>query len=120
MTKRYKDFDAAKEASNPEPIVIKINDKEYTFPPFLSASVVLSQMSWLNSDGSLQASNLLDWFESIFGGENLEELKEEVSFDQLQEIANFLLAEYGMGGNVVTEDTEVEIDGEQGDGDSPK
>lgn len=120
MTKRYKDFDAAKEASNPEPIVIKINGKEYTFPPFLTASVVLSQMSWLNADGSLSASNLIDWFESIFGGENLEELKEEVSFEQLQEIANFLLAEYGMGGDVVTEDTEVEVDGEQGDGDSPK
>tara|TARA_Y100000004_G_scaffold2472_2_gene3024 strand:- start:9880 stop:10242 length:363 start_codon:yes stop_codon:yes gene_type:complete len=120
MSKRYKDFDAAKEASNPEPIVVKVNGKEYTFPPFLSASVVLSQMSWLNADGSLSASNLIDWFESIFGGENLEELKEEVSFDQLQEIANFLLAEYGMGGDVVTEDTEVEIDGEQGDGDSPK
>jgi len=120
MTKRYKDFDAAKEASQDEPIVIKIKGEEYTFPPFLSAKVVLSQMSWLNADGSLSASNLLDWFASVFGEENLKKLQEKVSFAELQDISNYLLEEYGMGGNVVTEDTEMVAEGSEDQGDNPK
>ena len=53
MSKRFKDFDAAQDAKNPEPIKIKVNETEYEFPPFLSASVVLEQLTWIGEDGAV-------------------------------------------------------------------
>lgn len=117
MSKRFKDFDAAKEASNTEPIVVKVNGKEYNFPPFLSAKVVLDQMTWMNDDGSLAASNLKQWFSSIFGVENLYALEKEVDFKTLQEISAWLMEQYGLGADVV-QDQELPTD--EDDADSPK
>lgn len=115
--KRYKDFDAAKEARDDSPIIVKVNGEEIEFPPFLSAEVVLNQMTWLGEDGSLSASNLPLWFSSVFGKENLEKIQSKVDFQTLQDISQFLLDAYGLGSSVATQQVEVENDEE---GDSPK
>ena len=117
MSKRFKDFDAGKEASSTEPIVVKENGKEYKLPPVLSAKVVLGQMTWMNDDGSLAASNLKQWFSSIFGVENLYALEKEVDFKTLQEISAWLMEQYGLGADVV-QDQELPTD--EDDADSPK
>ena len=82
-----------------------------------SAEVVLNQMTWMNEDGSLSASNLPLWFKSVFGSENLQKIQSKVVFQTLQDISQFLLDTYGLGNSVSTQEVEVEDDGE---GDSPK
>ena len=113
-TKRYKDFDAAKEARNDDPIIVKVGGEEIECPPFLTAQVVLNQMTWLEEDGSLSASNLPLWFKSVFGQENLDKISSKVDFETLQEISSFLLEQYGLGGDL-TAPKETEESG-----DSPK
>lgn len=113
--KRYKDFDAAKEARDDSPIIVKVGGEEIEFPPFLSAEVVLNQMTWMNEDGSLSASNLPLWFKSVFGRENLEKIQKKVDFQTLQEISAFLLESYGLTTSIAEQTVEVE-----GEGDTPK
>ena len=112
MSKKFKDFDAAKDAQNTEPITVKVNDKEYEFPPFLSASVVLEQLTWLGDDGAIAASNLPRWFITVFGQENYTKISKEVTFQQLQEISAWLMEQYGLSdtGEATVED----------EGDNPK
>ena len=82
----------------------------YTFPR-------KDQMTWMNDDGSLAASNLKQWFSSIFGVENLYALEKEVDFKTLQEISAWLMEQYGLGADVV-QDQELPTD--EDDADSPK
>tara|TARA_B100001250_G_scaffold148226_1_gene127001 strand:+ start:18749 stop:19096 length:348 start_codon:yes stop_codon:yes gene_type:complete len=115
MSKRFKDFDAAQDAKNPEPIKIKVNETEYEFPPFLSASVVLEQLTWIGEDGAVAASNLPRWFVTVFGKENYTKISQDVDFQKLQEISQWLMEQYGLT------DTNQELaGGVEDEGDTPK
>ena len=70
MSKRFKDFSAAKEGLNTEPIEVKVGEESFTFPPFLTAETILTQLTWLEEDGSIAAPNLPKWFIAIMGEEN--------------------------------------------------
>lgn len=116
MSKRFKDFSAAKEGINKDPIVIGIDGEEFTFPAFLTAEVVLTQLSWLGEDGSIAAPNLPKWFVAMMGEENFAKISAKVDLNTLQEIAQHLMKEYGM----TPEDLNaVQSEGESTD-DTPK
>ena len=114
MTERYLEFSAAKDASQKDPVIVNIDGEEFEFPAFLSASVVLSQLSYINQDGSLAASKLKDWFSQVFGEENLEKISKKVDFKTLQEISTKLLGIYGL------EDQPLPTEVSEEDGDNPK
>jgi|TARA_B100001094_G_scaffold253618_1_gene252060 hypothetical protein len=116
MSERFKDFDAAKDALANEAIVAKINGKEYKFPPYLSAKVVLNQLTWINEDGSLAASDLPMWFKTVFGEENFEEISSDVDFQTLQDVSAWLMEQYGLNQTDIVND---QTDGED-EGDTPK
>ena len=116
MTERYKDFSAAKDALIEDPVVVEIEGEKYEFPPFLSAKVVLDQLSFMGEDGAIAAPDLPNWFISIMGEDNFKEISSKVDFNTLQEISTFLLSAYGLTPsdlNAVTTEDEDE-------GDSPK
>ena len=115
MSKRFKDFDAAKDALEPDEIVAKINGKEYRFPPYLTAKVVLNQLTWINEDGSLAASDLPMWFKTVFGEDNFNEISSDVDFQTLQDVSAWLMEQYGLNQTEIVND---QTDDEEGD--SPK
>ena len=116
MSERFKDFDAAQDSKNPEPIKIKVNGNEYEFPPFLSASIVLEQLTWIGDDGAVAASNLPRWFVTVFGKDNYTKIAKEVDFNKLQEISTWLMEQYGLT------ETNQELSGglSEDEGDTPK
>ncbi len=116
MSKRFKDFDAAKDALENEPIVAKINGKEYEFPPYLSAKVVLNQLTWINDDGTLAASDLPMWFKTVFGTENFDKISNDVDFQTLQDVSAWLMEQYGLNQTDIVND---QTDGDE-EGDNPK
>ena len=115
MSKRFKDFDAAKDALEQDEIVAKINGKEYRFPPYLTAKVVLNQLTWINEDGSLAASDLPMWFKTVFGEDNFNEISSDVDFQTLQDVSAWLMEQYGLNQTEIVND---KTDDEEGD--SPK
>lgn len=115
MSKRYKDFSAAKDGLNNEPIVVEINGEKFEFPPFLSAKVVLDQLTWLQEDGSIAAPDLPKWFIAIMGRENFSKISDLVDFATLQEISTYLMGEYGLAPDQIGAVSDPEDQG-----DSPK
>jgi len=116
-TKRYKDFDDASKDSKKEPIQVKLNGKIYNFPPALPARTVLAQMRWMDETGAMPTAAVPEWLSSIVGEDVMEEILEEgATWEQLEDLLQFLLTEY----QVVTDDDEVEVEPEDGDEDSPK
>ena len=115
MSKRFKDFDAAKDALEQDEIVAKINGKEYKFPPYLTAKVVLNQLTWINEDGSRAASDLPMWFKTVFGEDNFNEISSDVDFQTLQDVSAWLMEQYGLNQTEIVND---QTDDEEGD--SPK
>jgi hypothetical protein len=116
MSKRFKDFSAAKEGVNKEPIVIGVDGEEFTFPPFLTAETVLTQLTWLEEDGSIAAPNLPKWFVAIMGQDNFDKISAKVDLPTLQEISQHLMSEYGM----TPEDLNAVPVEDEDEGDSPK
>lgn len=115
--KRYKDFDeASKDASN-EPIQVKLNGKIFTFPHALPARTVLAQMRWMDETGAMPTAAVPEWLASIVGDETMDEILEDgATWEQLEDLLQFLLNEY----NVVPEGEEVDVEPEEGDEDTPK
>ena len=115
--KRYKDFDEASKEEAKEPIQVKLNGKIYNFPPALPARTVLAQMRWMDETGAMPTAAVPEWLSSIVGDDVMEEILEEgATWEQLEDLLQFLLTEY----QIVTDDDEVEVEPEEGDEDSPK
>ena len=113
--KRYKDFDAASKEKNAEEITVKLNGKTYVFPPALPARTVLAQMRWMDENGAMPTAAIPEWLSSIVGEEVMEDILEGgATWNQLEELLEYLLNEYNISG----EDQEVET--EEGDEDAPK
>lgn len=114
--KRYKDFDEASKENKKEPITVKLNGKVYTFPPALPARTVLAQMRWMDETGAMPTAAVPEWLASIVGDETMEEILEEgATWEQLEDLLQFLLSEY----QIVT-DEDVEVEPDEGDEDAPK
>ena len=115
--KRYKDFDEASKEEAKEPIQVKLNGKIYNFPPALPARTVLAQMRWMDETGAMPTAAVPEWLSSIVGDDVMEEILEEgATWEQLEDLLQFLLTEY----QIVTDDDEAEVEPEEGDEDSPK
>tara|TARA_B100000287_G_scaffold187333_1_gene177159 strand:- start:445 stop:795 length:351 start_codon:yes stop_codon:yes gene_type:complete len=112
VDKKYKDFDAAVSEEAGEPVEFKIAGKEYSLPGQLPARVVLTQMRFMDEDGLMAQSSLPEWLESLVGKDNLEEMLDAgATWPQLDELLQFLLDSYGLGG-----DNEIEVT-EEGEAD---
>ena len=111
---RFMDFDAAVEESDKEPIEVKIAGRNYEFPPELPARVVLNQLRFMDDTGQLAAAQIPEWLATLVGQGNLDQMLEDgASWEQLSELLNYLLSEYGVT---------AEVDGgpvDEGDEDSP-
>lgn len=115
--KRYKDFDEASKDASKEPIQVKLNGKIFTFPPALPARTVLAQMRWMDETGAMPTAAVPEWLASIVGDETMDEILEDgATWEQLEDLLQFLLNEY----NVVPEGEEVDVEPEEGDEDTPK
>tara|TARA_Y100000996_G_C22553203_1_gene654534 strand:+ start:782 stop:1153 length:372 start_codon:yes stop_codon:yes gene_type:complete len=116
--KRYKDFDEASKEEAKEPIQVKLNGNIYTFPPALPARTVLAQMRWMDETGAMPTAAVPEWLSSIVGEEVMEDILDEgATWEQLEELLQYLLAEYQV---VQENDAEVEVEPEEGDEDAPK
>ncbi len=108
------DFDAAVEESDKESIEVKIAGRNYEFPPELPARVVLNQLRFMDESGQLAAAQIPEWLATLVGQENLDQMLEDgASWEQLSELLNYLLSEYGVT---------AEVDAgpvDEGDEDSP-
>lgn len=114
--KRYMDFDAGAKESAKEPITIKLNGKTYQFPPALPARTVLAQMRWMDETGAMPTAAIPEWLSSIVGEDIMEEILEDgATWEQLEQLLEFLLKEYN-----VTPDGEEEVAVDEGDEDAPK
>jgi|TARA_Y100000114_G_scaffold43151_1_gene38579 hypothetical protein len=112
---RFKDFDAAVEESDKKSIEVKIAGKNYEFPPELPARVVLSQLRFMDETGQLAAAQIPEWLATMVGQENLDQMLEDgATWQQLSELLNYLLGEYGVSaGDIETGPVD------EGDEDSP-
>tara|TARA_Y100001963_G_scaffold158921_1_gene260364 strand:+ start:695 stop:1060 length:366 start_codon:yes stop_codon:yes gene_type:complete len=109
----YKDFDAALSEAELEPIKFKMAGNEYELASQLPAKVVLTQMRFMNDDGGMSANSLPEWLESLVGKENLDEMLDNGStWNQLDELLQWLLNQYGIGAD---DEFEVEAEGDEGD-----
>lgn len=115
VDKKYKDFDAAVTEADNKPIKFKIAGSEYELPGQLPARVVLTQMRFMDETGGMPSNSLPEWLESLVGKENLESMLDAgATWPQLDELLQWLLNEYGIGGD---DDVELEVEDE---GDGPK
>ena len=115
--KRYKDFDEASKEAKKEPIQVKLNGPVYTFPPALPARTVLAQMRWMDETGSMPTAAVPEWLSSIVGEDIMEDILEEgATWEQLEDLLQYLLAEYQ-----IVQEGDVEVEPEdEGDEDAPK
>ncbi len=115
--KRYKDFDEASKEAKKEPIQVKLNGQVYTFPPALPARTVLAQMRWMDETGSMPTAAVPEWLSSIVGEDIMEDILEEgATWEQLEDLLQYLLAEYQ-----IVQEGDVEVEPEdEGDEDAPK
>ena len=112
MADNYKDFDADVESSAESLEFTFLGDK-YTLPGQIPARVVLTQMRFMDETGVVPTSVIPEWLESLLGKKVLDELIEKgATWNQLEELLNWLLQQYGIG-------NEMESESEEGD-DSPK
>lgn len=94
---RFRDFDAAVEESDKESIKVKIEGRNYEFPPELPARVVLSQLRFMNDTGQLDAAQIPEWLATLVGQGNLDQMLEDgASWTKLQQLLAYLLQEYGI------------------------
>jgi hypothetical protein len=71
-------------------------------------------MRFMDETGGMPSSSLPDWLESLVGKDNLEDMLEAgATWNQLDSLLQWLLTEYGIGGD---EDMEIEVDEEGEDG----
>jgi hypothetical protein len=109
----YKDFDAEVSESTNENLEFTMIGKKYSLPGQIPARVVLTQMRFMDETGVVPTSVIPEWLESLLGKKVLDELKEKgATWNQLEELLNWLLQQYGIG-------NEMESESEEGD-DSPK
>lgn len=117
VDKKYKDFDAAITEADKKPIQFKMAGSEYELPSQLPARVVLTQMRFMDEEGGMSTNSLPEWLESLVGKDNLETmLNDGATWNQLDELLQWLLNEYGIGG----EDEDVELEVAEEGSDDPK
>jgi len=110
----YKDFDAALTEADKEPITFKMAGHEYELASQLPAKVVLTQMRFMDDEGGMSANSLPEWLESLVGKENLDEMLDNgATWNQLDELLQWLLNQYGIGN--ADDEIEVEAEGDEGD-----
>jgi len=110
---KYKDFDAAITEADKEPIQFKMAGQEYELPSQLPARVVLTQMRFMDESGGLPQNSLPEWLESLVGKDNLDDMLDKgATWNQLDELLQWLLTEYGIAGDG-EEEVEVDVDGEE-------
>jgi len=112
--KKFKDFDAAVSEADAEAIKFKIAGSDYELPGQLPARVVLTQMRYMDESGAMDANQLPVWLESLVGKENLDEMLDNgATWNQLDELLQWLLNQYGIGN--ADDEIEVEAEGDEGD-----
>ena len=110
VDKKYKDFDAAVNEADGEPIKFKIAGNEYELPGQLPARVVLTQMRYMDESGAMDANQLPVWLESLVGKDNLDEMLDAgATWPQLDSLLQFLLEAYNISDE---EEAEVDVEGE--------
>ena len=115
--KRYKDFDAAQKENESQKITVKLNGEIYEFPPALPARTVLAQMRWMDESGAMPTAAVPEWLASLVGDEVMEEILEKgATWNQLEDLLEYLLVEYNVQDVNDTEEKAVE----EGEDDSPK
>ena len=115
--KRYKDFDAAQKENESPKIAVKVNGETHEFPPALPARTVLAQMRWTDESGAMPTAAVPEWLASLVGDEVMEEILEKgATWNQLEELLEYLLVEYNVQDVNDTEEKAVE----EGEDDSPK
>ena len=113
MADNYKDFDASQAENEEEELEFLLGGKKYSLPAQIPARVVLTQMRFMDETGVVPTSVIPEWLESLLGKKVLDELIEKgATWNQLEELLNWLLQQYGIG-------NEMESESEEGD-DSPK
>ena len=110
MSKRFKDFDEAFAEEYSEKLIARIGGVEYEFPPAIPASIVLT---FFRDKDEGDGFDPYAWIETIVGAEKMAEMvKGGVTWDQFDMLTKWLLAEYGMGGSVESDENEEVEDGE--------
>lgn len=96
---RFKDFDAALDAEHLKEIRFKILGRDYTVPPELPASLVLSQLKSFLEEGGINYSDLPVWLENLVGSDNYKQMLDDgLSWPKLQQLTRWLLSQYGVIG----------------------
>jgi hypothetical protein len=113
VDKKYKDFDAALDEAENKAIEFKISGTDYELPGQLPARVVLTQMRFMDESGGLPQNSLPEWLESLVGKDNLDDMLDKgATWNQLDELLQWLLTEYGIAGDG-EEEVEVDVEGEE-------
>tara|TARA_B100000287_G_scaffold317579_1_gene301266 strand:+ start:215 stop:589 length:375 start_codon:yes stop_codon:yes gene_type:complete len=93
---KFKDFDEALEELDIPDIVFMAKGVSYSLPGQISAKVVLKQMAFLTG-ADLDAQGIPEWLELLIGKENLNDMLDNgVSWQQVNDIAQWLLEQYGI------------------------
>lgn len=105
---RFRDFDAAIEEAQQDPVRLKVAGREYVLPPSLPASVVLLQMRNITDEGVIPTKAIPEWMDALVGAEHLKQMLDDgLTWKQLEEVTQYLLTEYGViGASTITEDGE--------------
>lgn len=94
---KFKDFDEAVEELDIPDISFVIKGTSYSLPGQISAKVVLKQMEFLASGNVLQTEGIPEWLELLIGKENLKSILDDgASWQQVNDLAQWLLASYGV------------------------
>ena len=107
------DFDEAIKENENEPLLIKLNEREYKLSPQLPAKVVLTQIALMDESGNLGNNDIPTWLGALVGEENLAQMLDDgATWEQLEEVTMQLLKFY----KISPEEQEIET----GQDDAPK
>ena len=110
----FKDFDKALEKADKKELQIKVAGKVYDLPAALPARTVLEQMRFAESGNDLPFEAIPQWIASLIGDEKLQQMLEDgVTWDQMNELLEYLMGVYGLN-------TEEDAEAEEEDSTDPK
>ncbi len=105
----FKDFDEALEEADKKELQIKVAGKVYDLPAALPARTVLEQMRYAEAGSELAFEAIPQWIASLIGDEKLDQMLEDgVTWDQMNELLEYLMGVYGLNPEDSVEDSEEE------------
>ena len=116
---KFKDFDEAVEELDIPYISFIIKGTSYSLPGSISAKAVLKQMEFFASATEMNPNEIPEWLELLIGKDNLKNILDDgASWEQINDLAAWLLEQYGVAPEVdVEEELEKLAEKKEGDAD---